>query len=743
MKKRTPVLLATVSAVLLSAEVAPAQPAPPPPPPPGEADPKPADPAAKPKEGEPKPKEGEPKPKEGGEAKPDEGKPPPGETPPPTEAAGGGAAAGAETEGPPVGPAGPPGPEGMLWPQPGTDVETLKKQGADDPKKKTAAGDPDRVYAEDWWSHARPILELHGYFRVRAELFHNFSLGRIDRPNNALWPMPIDNHYNSVDQAFGPRLCTADESAESNLDSDDPADGLFTCKNKTQAGANLRFRLNPEIHISDNLRVMSQIDLLDNLVLGSTPEGYSIEPGASGGYDVRTRAGFAPLGAFDSTQAPPQAGTNGLRDSIRVKRAWAEYLTPVGMLRFGRMPSHWGLGILANSGDGYDDDFQSTADRIMLVTGIKSLDLYFAGAWDFTNEGSTSDTLALPQAQPYDRGQLDDVDQYVFVVVRRRNPELAKLELAKGKVVLNGGAYIVHRRQLIANDVTGGVASGANVPGAAPDQLSGNDTAYARRGASAWIPDGWLQLRYKKFRFELEAVTIQASIENVANTPGLGEFINQDGENGWKVRQYGIATEIEQRLVEDRLKLEFDFGYASGDPDVLGANTGSGGLSPGFQGLQPQETDDRTISTFRFHPNYKVDLILHRNLMTRVQGSYYFRPEVEYDFIRDANGQRFGGNFAAIWTRASEFVQTPGHSTDLGIELNFSLYFQSKDGSLNDHHEKMGGFYTMLQYGVLFPLAGLDYQDEEERQIVERFNDPNAADTSTAQILRWYLGVLF
>jgi hypothetical protein len=41
-----------------------------------------------------------------------------------------------------------------------------------------------------------------------------------------------------------------------------------------QAGANMRFRLTPELHISDNLRVLSQIDMLDNLVLGSTPSGF-------------------------------------------------------------------------------------------------------------------------------------------------------------------------------------------------------------------------------------------------------------------------------------------------------------------------------------------------------------------------------------------------------------------------------------------------------------------------------------
>lgn len=599
----------------------------------------------------------------------------------------------------------------------------------------------DQVYAEQWWSHARPILEMHGYFRVRAELFHNFSLGRIDRPDGALWPLPADNQYETLDESYGPVLCTAQESSVGPNDSDDQADGLYPCKNKSQAGANMRFRINPELHISDNLRIISQIDMLDNLVLGSTPEGYYIQPSRDGGYEAGKRGGYVPLGAFENTQEPPSAGRNSLTDSIRVKRAWAEYLTPVGQLRFGRMPSHWGLGILANAGDGYDDDFQSTSDRIMFVTGIKSLDLYFAGAWDFPNEGPTSETPFIPQAQAYDVAQLDDVDQYVFVVVRRKNPQLQKLALARGDLVLNGGAYVVYRKQLLANDQSGSSTAGAYVPGGARDSIA---NGYVRRGAEAWIPDVWLQLLYKDFRFEMEAVTIQGSIEGIGFTGGdSGDYLNPNGENGWKIRQWGVATELEQRLVENRLSLQFKFGYATGDAEALEVIPGTGGLTPGFaEGLQPQ-VGDRTISTFRFHPNYRVDLILNRNILTRIQGTHYFRPSIDYDFVRNGNGQRFGGGFAAIWTRATEFMQTPGHERNLAVELDFSLYFQSKDGTLNDDPAEMGGFYSMLQWGIMFPMGGLGYQPAQAQRINESFNDPGAADISTAQILRWYLGVMF
>ncbi|MBN1607394.1 MAG: TIGR04551 family protein [Polyangiaceae bacterium] len=590
----------------------------------------------------------------------------------------------------------------------------------------------DRVYAEQWWTHARPTLELHGYFRLRAELFHKFALDRRDAPGSSLWPQPVDNTYTGVNDSYGAgRLCTPDEAGTG--DADDPTGKLVNCRNNTQAGANVRFRINPELHISDNLRVMSQVDLLDNLVLGSTPAGYKNAPaGGTGGYQVVPRSGYVPFGYYDDTQEVPSAGINSMQDSIRVKRVWAEYETPLGQLRFGRMPDQWGLGILHNGGDDYDADYQSTVDRVMFTTSLKPLSLYFSGAWDFPNEGLTSGHLSLPQGQAYDLGQLDDVDQYSVIIARKLDSELTELALAKGKLVVNGGIYLTYRKQLLANDAAGMCApTGADALGCTLGDLN---NGYVRRGAQAWIPDVWLQVLYKKFRFEAEAVTVQGTIEGIDTDPGGSNY------EGWRISQWGVAGELSQKLVEDRLKLSLHSGWASGDPDA--SQEGGGiGLSPGLNGLQPQLGDD-TFSTFRFNPNYRVDLILHRNLLTRVQGTYYFRPGVEYDFLRNPEGQRLGGAFAAIWSRASQFVQTPGHKRDLGIELNGTVYFQGKDGALNDDVEQMGGFYTMLQYGVLFPLGGLEYQPGEV-EILSRNLGSQDIDTGIAHVFRWYLGVLF
>ncbi|APR78015.1 Hypothetical protein A7982_03362 [Minicystis rosea] len=633
-----------------------------------------------------------------------------------------------------------PPPAQVAAPDPDRDAKALTKQGLDRPAPTGEIGaKPSDVFAEDWWTQARPVFEIHGYYRVRSELFHNFALGRLDAPSTtSLWPQPPDNDHQPAGQTGNVSglhkvvLCGSDPSLKM----------AQACKNNTQAGANMRFRLNPELHISDNLRVMAQIDMLDNLVLGSTPEGYSNVPygsGTVGAYQAQQRGGYSALGAFATTQWTPTASQNSTQNSISVKRVWGEYVTPVGLLRFGRMPSHWGLGMVANSGDGHDSDWQSTSDRIMFVTGIKKYDLYFAGMWDFANEGATSANLNQQQGQPYDLSQYDDVNQYGLVLVRRRNPELQRLELAKGQVVVNGGIYFVYRNQFLANDTSGATGPGLGVSSAQYNQ------GLTRRGAQAYIPDLWLQILYRKFRFEAEASMIYGSIDSTSITGGTGasNYANKDDPKnpGYKIRQFGVVTQSEFRAIEDRLRIQFGFGWASGD-------AGSESIRPAPQQLETKHGTDRSYTEFRFHPDYRIDLILFRNILGRVQGAYYFRPSVEYDFQRDKNGQRIGGGAAVIWSRASEFIQTPGHARDLGVELNGKLYFQSKDGTLNDDHEKMGGFFTSLEYGVLFPLAGLGYmQYQKDNYATSVAPDADGTkpklDTAIAQTLRWYLGILF
>jgi uncharacterized protein (TIGR04551 family) len=622
---------------------------------------------------------------------------------------------------------------------PSQDQQRLAAQGLQRPSGSGGENvNPQQVFSEDWWANARPIIEVHGYFRTRAELFHNFSLNRhsssVAGPGSDpqyLWPVPLDQSYQGVGTSQGQTVSICGNNATPNQ----------ACQDRTESGANLRFRLNPEIHISDNLRILSQIDLLDNLVLGSTPDSYAMQPAGNqpqngtGYIPVQYNGGYAPVNyapfAFQSTtQGPPTAGVNGWTNSIAVKRAWGEYMTPVGQLRFGRMPQQWGLGIVANAGDGIDSDYQSTVDRIMFITGIKSIDLYFGGAWDFVSTGPTNaNPFDVYGGQPYNTCNLCNVNEWVAFITHRTNPEIQRLKLARGDLVLNGGIYTAYRSQYL--DLKPGGGNATQTPWTADYTAANTANGLEPRQAWALIPDAWVQLLWRKFRFEAEAVTTQGQIGYLT---GLTNNVN----NPVSIHQYGLATQTEFRAVEDKLDLQFGFGWASGD--AYANNALQGALQPGQTGVQGELTNGgqaSAISTFRFHPDYRIDLIFWRNIMSRIEGAYYFRPSVDYDFIRHADGEKFGGGGAVIWSRASEFEQTPGHKRDLGVELDLQLYYQSKDGSLNDDPTKIGGFFTMLQYGVFFPLGGLDYLPGQLSNV--SFD----AGLSAAQTVRLFLGIVF
>src|SRR5690606_2017060 len=138
-----------------------------------------------------------------------------------------------------------------------------------------------------------------------------------------------------------------------------------------------------------------------------------------------------------------------------------------------------------------------------------------------------------------------------------------------------------YRTQLLASDFSGTCTEeGTGAP--ALDCVPGS-LGFTRRDATYWIPDIWLQVLYGGFRFEIEAATVQGVLGSTSVNQG-------PPQPRFDISQWGFAAEIEQRLVEDRLRLGFDFGWASGDPDVDGLTPQPG---PTFGQL-----GDNTIETF-------------------------------------------------------------------------------------------------------------------------------------------------
>ncbi len=503
-------------------------------------------------------------------------------------------------------------------PSPG---ETLSKleQGA------PPSSDP----TEGAWTAPQPVITLHGYLRTRLELQDTFFLGRVPTTGTVDWP--FSRFRPGEDGAVAAGGCGDDGKANS----------TNKCDASSLGYANMRLRLQPTLSISDDVRVHAQFDVFDNMVLGSTPQ--SLTTDASGRV---VRSSGDPEDHMTYSQVPPD-GRNSLQDSVRAKRAWAEVTNrSLGQLRFGRMGWDWGLGMFANGGDGIDSDFQTDVDRVMAIT--KLFGFYVMASYDFADEGFVQANRLDPQALPYDALQADDVDQYMFAVARRLSKEEQEEKLAHGDWVLNGGAFFLYRNQTLSSQVTGLDPFG--------DTPNGTNSLLVRRSSEAFIPDAWAQFLYGDLRLEVEAAWVIGSLENRQDSGFFAENFN--------LLEFGLAFQAEDRLFEKKLGLHFDFGLASGDVDVEGLTaSGSDGSTAGQR--NSGTSSDDTISTFRFNPNYRVDLILWRNIMQQVSGAYYFKPGISYDFIHNAFGQLLGLRLDFIYSRATSTIQTWGNDPNL------------------------------------------------------------------------------
>jgi len=196
------------------------------------------------------------------------------------------------------------------------------------------------------------------------------------------------------------------------------------------------------------------------------------------------------------------------------------------------------------------------------------------------------------------------------------------------------------------------------------------------------------------------------------------------------VLQFGGVLQLEYTLLgqptvrSNRLRLGLEGGYASGDPNQEG-------LSP-REGLLTQHTGtgDHTLSTFRFDPDYNVDLILFEQILGTVSGAYYFRPWVDYTLALGVGRSKKFLNFRldVVWARAAEFMSTRSNLPDLGLEIDAAVTFETADN-----------FIARLQYGVFFPFGAFeDLKDMDGGDM-----RGGIYDLSNAQTVQALLGVTF
>jgi uncharacterized protein (TIGR04551 family) len=566
------------------------------------------------------------------------------------------------------------------------------------------------------------IFELNGYLRLRDDYMHDFflGLGYSNVPSGSIvpnttnyglppFPVPLDCPSPANNPGAGVGMPSTPNSPAAN------------CGTKSVGGANLRFRLEPTLNVTDQVRIHAQIDVLDNTILGSTPDslaglqGFNTPP-ATGGATVSPTSlpGVAPSGFLSQTQNPPTIGQNGFASSIVAKRAWAEIDTEFGSIYFGRMPWNWGRGIFYNDGSCADCDVGTTVDRVMAMTTIYGHQLKFA--WDLGSQGDTTQQLSLgrldPSGYPYDLSQNDDVLELMASVARIENPIDLRERIDRGDVVVNYGLQVVYRNQGSVDAVPTSNAANSGLNGFGPQPLMPDQIPTSIPfGGISFTPDVWFKLYYKALTIEAEGIAVLGRIQH----PGALAEDNQEltlAEAGWVV-----ASEL--RLFHDAFFVGFEVGGATGDQ----ANDPGQYLNYRWRFIQQPHGDD-AIHDFHFSPDYHVDEIFFRNIMGTVTNATYFKPQAAYWF--DLGRTRaIGINGGAIFSMAEVPVSTPGDSLLYGIETDLSAGYRNT----------AEGFYAGLTWGVFWPLGALDRPEAVWNQ--------DAANASAAQILRINMGVKF
>jgi len=350
------------------------------------------------------------------------------------------------------------------------------------------------------------------------------------------------------------------------------------------------------------------------------------------------------------------------------------------VLAAGRMGAHFGLGIAANGGDCDDCDKGDAADRIAFVSPIAGHLL--AVAWDVAARGPF--TQSRDGGHPIALETTDGASGVTFALLKVHSPAALARRADAGRTSIEYGAYVAVRSQ--ERDVPA-----SYLPTAAP-VMSFTSNDLVARGFSALTTGGWLRLTRSGLRFEAEVVHARADIEQPSLIPGAEVTLPVSS------RQLGAAAELE--LSAGPAKLGIDVGYASGDDAPgFGAFPKVGEAAPpagAFDGAQANPPSDRTVDNFRFHPDYRIDQILFREIIGTVTDAIYLRPSASATLMKVGKGQ-LEASAALIASWAVEATSTPSGERSLGIEIDPELRYATREG-----------FAAAITPAILLPGAAFD-----------------------------------
>jgi hypothetical protein len=358
-------------------------------------------------------------------------------------------------------------------------------------------------------------------------------------------------------------------------------------RSKNASYGYMRLRLDPEVTYGPDpkkpiARLRFTIDGLDNVVFGDNARVIGV-----------------PLFAVDQSKTD----VNGfdLTESLKLERAWIEFLVPVGQISVGRMESHWATGIQSHDGNGLAEwgDFMigETYDRIIFATMPMTIGRAI-------KKDDTSDTPLL-YAFVYDRLSQDPVlDSTIPSPPVATDPNFKPFYTTFDARSTAPLAYLTNldrRTNEIVNVLAWWDPDYGNAPN---DELfAGLYVVYRWQNSTesrVIIPDvGWgLRHTLKKkphlaITTEGEYFTIQGHSGALAFTGGCPPAPCNRGTGNIHNTLARIGV-----LNEGDWKVQLEGGFASGDADILSFST--------------EERDSPVLSTRGFHENVKVGLLMYQ-----------------------------------------------------------------------------------------------------------------------------------
>jgi hypothetical protein len=370
-----------------------------------------------------------------------------------------------------------------------------------------------------------------------------------------------------------------------------------------------RLRIMPTLAFEKLAKLQFQLDAMDDVLWGDN-NGLS----------------SAPLFATDATNQNFLGGSPG--DSVTIRRAWLEFLIPVGLMRVGRMPSHWGMGLLANGGGTanvdptapvgeerkamdyfFDDDFGdnhfgSTADRILFATrpltiaktAMKKADtssnLVVAYAFDKLSESPFLPAEEFERRfRPFgqqgfiSRGSNDDVNEHI-VLALYNNADWDRIRYTDE---MRFGFYGVMR------DAKEGSTNPSRIdPTDTCGSFEGETVPCVDTGSRVYIADLWWRLRYGPYYTEGEAVKIWGTTFGGVPFPGANQ--KKEADITGAVARVGYLTDTFDGVLE--------VGHASGD-----------------EALEDEHFKQRAL-----HPDFNVGLILFEETLRELSARVYGVP---------------------------------------------------------------------------------------------------------------------